>query len=239
VLAPELPIIFGRKEIAVKHRPPIRIYNGVMGRLSRLSIYLVLLAVTGLAFYLTWDSDDLRTVSANSPNPAVDPRAQRVERIFNEIEENHVNGRNPGKTYLLEEEELNAYLSEKLREQKRKDVEKIGVRLHDKTFTTHIQVNMDEVQVKDTMTATLFKALFRGRQKVEVDGELKTNNGQGTYEVQRARVNDVGVPAVVVNTILTSVGRQQDPPFDPSEPFDMPYGIKNIRVQQGKLRIDT
>jgi hypothetical protein len=42
-----------------------------------------------------------------------------------------------------------------------------------------------------------------------------------------------------VNSILSSVGRQQDPPFDPSEPFDIPYGIKTIRVQQGKIRIDT
>jgi hypothetical protein len=231
-----------KKATTPKHPAPLRIYNGVMVRLTRLRIYLALFLMIGLAFSLFWhpDTAPAALASASSPSkPMADARAQKVDRIFNEIEEDHANGRGSGKTYLLAEDELNAYLTEKLREQERKDVEKITIRLQHKSFTTHIQVNMDEVQVKDTMTANLFKALFRGRQKIEVDGELKTNDGQGTYEVQRARVNDVGVPAIVVNTILSSVGRQQDPPFDPTEPFDIPYGIKTIRIQQGKVRIDT
>lgn len=170
----------------------------------------------------------------------VDPAAARVERVLEELEENYSSGRVPSRSYILTEPEINAYLEVELRRQERKEVETFLVQLKTAVLVSFLTVNMDEIEVKgDSMTLHLFKALLKGRAHLEVEGELSAENGKGAYSVRSARLNDLPVPASLVNLILSAVGKRQDPPFDPTQPFDLPYGIESIRIEPGKATIVT
>jgi len=191
----------------------------------------VLIAIAALALGQTPSSPP-----ATSPDPAV----ERVEKMLEELEAREQAQDKEKRTYILTEPDLNAFLAAKIKERPRKDVESLRVEMKDALFTTFIKIDFDEVEIKgDSMTASLLKALLRGTQTIEVDGRLQTENGKGTYLVERATLNGMPLPASLVNSILSSVGKRQDPPFDPTEQFDLPYGVKTITVTLGKATLET
>ncbi|RPI27818.1 MAG: hypothetical protein EHM61_07165 [Acidobacteria bacterium] len=174
--------------------------------------------------------------TAKSPDPAV----ERVEKMLEDLEAREMAKNNEKRTYTLTEPDLNAYLAAKIAERPRKDVESLKVEMKEGFFTTHILVDFDQVEIKgDSMTKTLVKAILHGKQTIEVDGRLQTDNGKGTYQVERASLNGMPLPSALVNSILSSVGRRQDPPFDPIEPFDLPYALKTVKVTPGKAVLET
>jgi len=179
-----------------------------------------------------------------TPNPrpaeSSDPAAERVEKMLDELEAREMAQDKEKRTYILTESDLNAFLAAKIKERPRKDVEGLRIEMKEAIFTTFLLVDFDQVEIKgDSMTASLLKALLRGKQTIEFDGRLKTENGKGTYEVERATLNGMPLPPSLVNSILSSVGRRQDPPFDPIEPFDLPYAIKTVKVSPGKATLET
>lgn len=191
-----------------------------------------LIAFAALAFGQTPNSRP----AAGSPDAAT----QRVEKMLDELEARQQAKEKDRRTYTLTESDLNAFLAAKIKERPRKDVESLRVEMKDDFFTTFLKVDLDQVDVKgDSMTKSLLKALLHGKQTIEFDGRLKTDNGKGTYEVERATLNGMPLPPSFVNSILSAVGRQQDPPFDPMEPFDLPYGIKTVKVSLGKALLET
>ncbi len=174
------------------------------------------------------------------PAGSPDPAAERVEKMLDELEAREMAQDKEKRTYILAESDLNAFLAAKIKERPRKDVESLRIEMKEEIFTTFLRVDMDQVDVKgDSMTKSLLKVLFRGKQTIEFDGRLKTDNGKGTYEVERATLNGMPLPPSLVNSILSAVGRQQDPPFDPMEPFDLPYAIKTVKVSPGKATLET
>jgi len=174
--------------------------------------------------------------TAKSPDPAV----ERVEKMLEDLEAREMAKNNEKRTYTLTEPDLNAYLAAKIAERPRKDVESLKVEMKEGFFTTHILVDFDQVEIKgDSMTKTLVKAILHGKQTIEVDGRLQTDNGKGTYQVERASLNGMPLPSGLVSSILSSVGRRQDPPFDPIEPFDLPYALKTVKVTPGKAVLET
>jgi hypothetical protein len=174
------------------------------------------------------------------PAGSADAGAQRVEKMLDELETRQQAKDTDKKSYTLTESDLNDYLAAKIKERPRKDVESMRVAMKEGFFTTFLTVDLDQVEVKgDSMSKSLLKALLHGKQTIEVDGRLKTDNGKGTYEVERASLNGMPLPPSFVNSILSAVGRQQDPPFDPMEPFDLPYGMKSVKVTPGKALLET
>lgn len=181
---------------------------------------------------------------AQTPDPrqpvSSDPAAERVEKMLDELEAREQVQDTEKRTYILTESDLNAFLAAKIKERPRKDVESLRIEMKDAIFTTFLEVDFDQVEIKgDSMTTSLLRALLRGRQTIEFDGQLQTENGKGTYEVKRATLNGLPLPPSLVNSILSAVGRRQDPPFDPMEPFDLPYGVKTVTVSPGKATLET
>ncbi len=81
--------------------------------------------------------------------------------------------------------------------------------------------------------------MIGSRPKVEIAGELTVEDGVGTYQVKSMLLNGTTVPAALIQTVLTSFGRSQDPPFDPTQPFQMPYCIKTVQIEAGQVTIQT
>ncbi|MDA2937871.1 hypothetical protein MYX75_06370 [Acidobacteria bacterium AH-259-A15] len=187
---------------------------------------------------LTWVC--LAAQSYPDAEPAEDSGGEKMERVVRELQDYYAKGSVRARTYQLTEAELNAYLLAQLQLRDRKEVENIAVRLKDGGFITFVEVNMDELDLEtDFLTASLFAALLSGRHTLELEGTLQTENGMGTYRVEQARLDGLPVPAPLVSSILSSLGQKQDPPFDPTQPFPLPYGIQSVTLQSGKLTIKT
>ena len=178
------------------------------------------------------------------PRPQVgqvsDPGVAKVTRILEELRENDEQDTVSNRTYQVSEEELNAYLSAQLLQQHQKAVESIAMLLKEGTFLTRVEVNVDELQFpEDDVTTGYLRLLLKGIQTLEIEGKLEAENGLATYRVQEARLSGITLPALLVNNLLSSLGKKNDPPFDPTQPFEMPYGIQSFTFQPGKVIMVT
>jgi hypothetical protein len=111
-------------------------------------------------------------------------------------------------------------------------VEELTVKLNEGTFTTFAKVNLDEVELTGYMQ--YMKSLIEGPQRLTLESMLEVSEGIGTYRTESAWLNDIPLPVSLVDTLLSSLGRQQKPPFDPTEPFAAPYGISHLVIESGK-----
>lgn len=78
--------------------------------------------------------------------------------------------------------------------------------------------------------------LLGGRLPVTVTGVLRTQNGQGQFELQQASVSGVPIPKSVLQELVSYYSRTDDHPRGLSldEPFALPAGIRQIEVGQGQ-----
>ena len=205
---------------------------GYMEMISRRRAILVVLLISA------WIS--LAAQSRPEAEATSDPGVEKVTRLLEELRDNHKDGTVPSRTYELTEAELNAYLLAQLRQQDQKAVESLSILLKEGTFLTSIEVDTDQLELKgDALTLGFLRLLLTGKQTLEVEGKLETENGMGTYRVQEARLSGFPLPAFLVTEILSSVGQKQNPPFDPTEPFPMPFGIESVTFQPGRLILRT
>ncbi len=166
--------------------------------------------------------------------------AEKVRHVLEELSENS-EGRHPlPRTYSLSQAEINAYLLDELSHQDQRAIEDVSILLRDGEFVTTIGVDPDRLQLgEDTTAGTLLGLLFEGKQTLEIEGRVSVNNGIGSYQIQQVRFSGVALPRKLVNEILTSLGQSQDPPFDPTSTFPLPYGIQSITVSPGQVIIET
>lgn len=171
---------------------------------------------------------------------AVNPRAEKVEQVFAEIESNHQNGDKTSRTYRLTDTELNAYLQAQLREQEQPGVEQFSVSLVRGGFVTLAKVDTNELSLpQDSASALLLYTLFSGKQTLEAEGDFQARNGKGVYRVRWAKLNGRSIPPSIANGLLSSMGKKQEPPFDPTEPFEMPWGIDSVDCHPDYVTIRT
>jgi hypothetical protein len=78
--------------------------------------------------------------------------------------------------------------------------------------------------------------LLGGRLPITVTGMLRTENGQGRFELQQAAVSGVPIPKTVLQELVSYYSRTSDDPggLDLDEPFALPAGIRQIEVGQGQ-----
>ena len=180
------------------------------------------------------------TVSAQAPSDGTDAGVERVEEVLRDLQENDRSEEPMSKTYTLGESDLNAYLESQLRKHQHKGVEVLEVRLQqDRRLRTILDMNMDEIQLGQDLAILILLNMVGNRPKVEMEGELTVEDGLGTYQVKSMLLSGNEVPAYLIETVLTSIGRSQEPPFDPSQPFEMPYRIKSVKIELGRVTIQT
>ena len=78
--------------------------------------------------------------------------------------------------------------------------------------------------------------LLGGRLPVTVTGVLRTENGQGRFELQQAAISGVPVPKTILQELVSYYSKTTEDPrgIDLDEPFALPAGIRQIEVRQGQ-----
>ena len=140
-------------------------------------------------------------------------------------------------TFILTQDEVNAWASVAMGSKKRLGVQSLVLNFSNGgQFQAETRINMDEVELEG-LGIQLFQALLSGDQEFVVDGKLTCSEGRGTATVQQAHINDVAIPAFLVDAVIGYLTQNQPPHVDLTKPFELPFGIQDIRIVEGRMII--
>lgn len=159
--------------------------------------------------------------------------AARAAALIDELQ----NPESDGRRFVLRQDDLNLYLRDLLAVRAPEGIKGIEVGLEEERLATVLDIDMDEIELSPGPAAGLVQLLLRGRQRLSLKGILTAKDGMGTFEVTEARINAVSLPPALVRALLSAVGKKQHPPFDPTQPFELPYGIRALDLLSGKAII--
>ena len=80
-------------------------------------------------------------------------------------------------------------------------------------------------------------ALIGGTHNLSVKGKLVGHDGRGKFDLQEVHVDGIPVPAILIQTLINKYVKPKYPEVDLKEPFDLPYGIEEIKLDPGKATI--
>lgn len=82
-------------------------------------------------------------------------------------------------------------------------------------------------------------AYLTGKLPLSATGTLVTQDGVGRFQLESAEVSGIGVPKSVLQELLTFYSRTPDDPdgINMDDPFELPSGIREIRVAKGNAMV--
>ena len=174
--------------------------------------------------------------SLGDPSEAV----VRVEQLLKRLETQSDSSGSRPETYVLSEEDLNAFLAFRLRKYNPKGVESVKVRFRQDRLLVQADVDLSKVvSSQKTPQAGLLTALLGGRHQVEVDGVLEVEDRRGRYRLVALSLDGVTFPAILLDSLMDRLIEATQLPVDPRKPFTMPYGIKDVTINPGRATIQT
>ncbi len=81
----------------------------------------------------------------------------------------------------------------------------------------------------------LIAGMFRGTHTLSMQGRVIAVDGKAHFELESAVFDDTSLPNVLVEEIISTVGKRQKPPFDPLQPSEMPYAIQRVDFHKGYM----
>ena len=134
------------------------------------------------------------------------------------------------------EEEINSYLQLVLKPRYHPSLRTLEVTLKKDRLRTRALIDFDRLRASSAgLFRNLLAFMFSGVRTLDAEGKLHTGNGRGRFELEEARFDGRTLPAGVVNEIIAAVGMRQNPPFNPTEPSSLPYGIERVEIGPGEL----
>jgi len=94
-----------------------------------------------------------------------------------------------------------------------------------------------DTQITFSSNATgnpVFDALVGGTHNLFVKGKLAARERRGKFDLLEVRVDGIPVPNVLIQSLIKRYVQPKYPDVDLNEPFDMPWGIQELKLQQDK-----
>ena len=80
-------------------------------------------------------------------------------------------------------------------------------------------------------------ALLAGTHNLFVKGRLSGENREGKFDLEEIRVDGIPVPKTLVETLVNKYVKPKYPEVDLKAPFELPWRIDRITIEQGKATI--
>ncbi|MBM3789614.1 MAG: hypothetical protein FJW35_04585 [Acidobacteria bacterium] len=132
------------------------------------------------------------------------------------------------------EDEVNSYLALELSSQYHPSLKSLTVSFEETGLNAVAIIDFDRLGLTSKEFVTqLLATMFTGLHRLSIRGALVAEDGLGYLKLEQARFDRLSLPNVLVEEIVTAVGRKQDPPFDPMQQSPMPYRIRRVEVRRG------
>jgi hypothetical protein len=142
-------------------------------------------------------------------------------------------------TTRFSEAEWNSYLAIVLKPNYHPSLKDIQLKFEEGRLRAVATIDFDSLNFSSTKSLNnLIRSMLTGVHALTVWGRLISDAGKANFQLEEARFDTITLPNLLVVEILSAVGRRQDPPFDPTEPNNLPYHILKVEVHSGYIVVN-
>ena len=200
---------------------------------KKVLIFVPLLFLVGFVAWLVWLP--LRRASGGDQDFS-QSAAQKFSKKLSELAsppKTHFS-----KTWEFSQKEVDSYIHYELSPLFPKGLRDLHIKLLPDSLSADALVNFDEMQGDGGASKNLLlSALLAGKHHIEVLGKLKTQDKLGTYEILSLRLDQKEIPKPLVDLLIAKLVVPKYPNAKPDTPFELPYDITHVDIQQGKLTV--
>jgi hypothetical protein len=181
-------------------------------------------------------------LAAQTPNPspgisksAADSCDAKVKRL-----EAYDAASNPSirQTTRFSEAEWNSYLAITLKPNYHPSLKDLILKFEEGHLQAVATIDFNHLNFNSTQFLNgLVRSLLTGVHALTVRGSLISDAGKANFQLDEARFDTITLPNLLVVEIMGAVGRRQDPPFDPTQPNNLPFHILKAEAHKGYVVI--
>jgi len=190
----------------------------------------VVIAIAGVIVFRTMAAKEAETSTEVSPRAAKSLQYKIDAIRAAEDDPKHKGG---SSRVEVSETELESYLLYSLKQDIPAQIDSADVQLAPDTVALDTQITF-------TSNATgnpVVDAVVGGTHNLFVKGKLVAQEGRGKFDLQEVRVDGIPVPNVLIQSLIKRYVKPKYPDVDLNEPFDMPWGIESLRIEQRKANV--
>jgi hypothetical protein len=136
-------------------------------------------------------------------------------------------------TVEVTEAELESYVLYRLRDDIPARIDSINVQLTPGAIAADTQLTFSPNSTGNTLVDTLLS----GTHNLFIKGKLSGANHEGRFELDQVKVDGIPVPKLLIETLIKKYVKPKYPEVDLTEPFELPWNIDRITIEEGKAVI--
>jgi hypothetical protein len=174
--------------------------------------------------------DAITEVSAKTA-AGLQTKIDRIKQVRDQTKAQPNRNKTP-ETITVYEAELESYVLYALREDIPVQLDSFDVQLSPGSVAADTQVTFNQSTgnpMVDSMVGGTHNLFLRGR--------LSATQGVGKFDLEEIRIDGIPVPRVLIETLFKKYVQPKYPDADLKEPFDLPWDIRELTIQQGKATI--
>jgi len=198
---------------------------------------IVVFGMVGFAVIAIAGVVAFRGIAAKEPGISeVSPKAakslqQKVDAV--RAAENSPTHKHGSSRVQVTEAELESYLIYSLQEDIPAKIDSASIELATDTISLDTQLTF-------TSNATgnpIVDAVVGGTHNLFFKGKLVAREARGKFDLQEIRVDGIPVPNIFIQTLFKKYVKPKYPDADLNEPFDMPWGIEELKLEPGRATV--
>jgi len=189
---------------------------------------LLVIAIAGVVVFRTIAAKEEPRKNTQASEKAAKSLQQKIDAIMDaENDPKH----KPGSTRVeVSDVELESYLLYSLKEDIPAQVDSADVQLAPDTVALDTQITFSS----NATGNPVFDALVGGTHNLFVKGKLIARERRGKFDLLEVRVDGIPVPNLLIQSLMKRYVQPKYPDVDLNEPFDMPWGIQELKLEQDK-----
>lgn len=197
------------------------------------AIFVVVIAIAGVL--IVRGIPDGNTAAAEGEDSISPKSAKYLKDKIDAIKKaKDMPGRAPGATRVeLSEAELESYMLFLLKDQIPAQMDSFDVQLKPGTVAAQTQLTFPS----DATGNPIIDIVLGGTHDLFVKGALAGAEGRGQFELQEIRVDGIPVPKILIQSLFDKYVKPKYPDADLKEPFNLPWGIEELTMEQGEATV--
>lgn len=113
-----------------------------------------------------------------------------------------------------------------------------------KVDSAHVELGAGSIGLDTQLTFTsnatgnpMVDAIVGGTHNLLFRGTLEGEHARGKFNLDEVRVDGIPVPNIFIQTLFKKYVKPKYPEADINEPFDMPWGIEEVKLEPGKATV--
>jgi hypothetical protein len=196
---------------------------------------LVAIGVVSTAGVIAFRSSAKEESSVQAKTTVSPKTAESLQKKVDAVKEAESNAsRTDGSSSVeVTEAEAESYVLYSLKEHIPARIDSIDVQLSPGTISSDTQITFTSNATGNPMV----DALVGGTHNLFLEGKLAGEMGRGKFDLVEIRVDGIPVPNVLIQTLFKKYVKPKYPDADLNEPFDLPWDIEALKLEDGKATV--